>query len=263
MNTINICIGHKNFPIKFVKYIDLFIAPVISINYPRLAYVPDNINGENGHALSEYSQLLWLYKNIDSIAKDKSFVRIFHYRRFISVYRYENSITALNSPWTQIITETNLNNCIDDFKRNNSNELYNTRVKFNSNLLNLYSETHVLEDLLLFTNFLLDQKIFDKKLALDFLNSEYLIPACNIGLFSITNFKKIYSILEKAANFIYSSSFNLRTGYQRRSLGFLLERLHSFLILKYMQDNLIESNFGVNYLISNEHSVTLTSDRVE
>jgi hypothetical protein len=219
--------------------------------------------GENGHVLSEYLQLIWLYRNIDVIAKNYEYLRIFHYRRFISTKLYENAHKADNSPWTQIISQNFLGDCYFDFTRQVSDELYNTRVKFNYGLLRLYSETHVMEDLLNFTSFLLERDIFNKDSALDFLTSEYLIPACNTGTFKVINYKIMFSVLSVAAEFLYSPKFKLRDGYQRRSVGFLLERLHSYLILKFMNEHRVNSNFGVNYLISENASSTVTSERIE
>src|ERR1700730_19367057 len=129
MNTLNICIGHLPFPEKNAHFIDLFISPKIIAGAKRLAVVSDETYGENGHALSEYAQLLWLYKNIDGIASSFEYINISHYRRFVSPVPVDG-LKAINLPWVTPIQESELEAHSSCFDRTNSNSCFNTPIIF-------------------------------------------------------------------------------------------------------------------------------------
>ena len=262
MNTINICLGHKPFPQKYQSYADLFITPDLTFNANRVAYVPDSIAGENGQALSEYLQLLWLHKNIDKLAPEIEYIRIFQYRRFASKIKYGTTVVAENAVWVNTIKEENLYLCADSFDRYNSEELFNTPINFDEGVAYQYSTAHVIEDLHNFTNFLVEKNIIDTPTADEFLNMKTLIPACNIGVFKRTNFQKQFDLLSMAAEFLFSKNYIRREGYQRRSVGFLLERLQSYLILYWISAGHSKANFGLNYLISDKPVMVVTVEKV-
>jgi hypothetical protein len=65
--------------------------------------------------------------------------------------------------------------------------------------------------------------------------------------------------LTRGTAFMRSSYFVPRAGYQRRVMGFLLERLTSYLILMRIADRASESNFGHHIIISDDN-IILTAD---
>ncbi|WP_034296382.1 DUF4422 domain-containing protein [Herbaspirillum sp. RV1423] len=259
MNTINVCIGHLPFPERHAHFIDLAISPnVITGGAKRRAIVPDDIYGENGHALSEYAQLLWLYKNIDAIASNFEYVNISHYRRFVSPEPVDGT-KASNGPWITTIQESDMGKYASCFDRTNSISCFNTPVHFSDGVVSQYATAHVLEDFLNFVKYLMEIEMFSPVDAAKFLRYQDIIPACSVGIYQIEIFKKLYLYLERASGFMNSSYFVVRDGYQRRSMGFLLERLHSFLILELLRNM---GKFGQNMMISESHAVTSTTGRV-
>lgn len=262
MNTLNVCLGHKEPPKDFHDYVDLFLTPVLSFNGEKIAYIPDSIYGEHGHTLSEYGQLIWLSKNIDKLLPNYEYVRIFHYRRFTSKESYNVAIKAENNEWTFTIKECSIPLLADNFIRLSQFELFNTLINFENGVIGQYAGAHILEDFLNFTNFLVEKNIIDTKLALEFLSQKKFIPACNTGVFKIENFKKQFQILDQASGFLHSANFKIREGYQRRSMGFLLERLHSFLIMKWILGGVSPENHGINYLISDTPFMNRTVERI-
>ena len=256
-NTLNICLGHVPFPIEYREYVDLMIAPNLVAGPYRVAVVPDSLFGPNGSALSEYAQLLWLSDNFDAITSGVDFVRIFHYRRFASGKPLPG-VASTNQPWSTTITAGALANCGKEFDRLCSAELFNRPTRFAGGVLKQYAAAHVLEDMLSFVKFLLEIHVFEPVHADAFLDVETLIPACNIGTFRNETLRSLLLLLKRAADFMKSSYFVPREGYQRRNMGFLLERLHSFAILQRVQSRMSPPNFGHNIVISESPIVSLT-----
>jgi hypothetical protein len=257
-NTLNVCLGHLPFPHSHWDHIDLMIAPRLIKGQKQLALVDDSLFGEHGSALSEHVQLLWLLEHLDEVSVDCSYVRIFHYRRFVS--RKEPCVgqRSSNHPWSITISEADLDAFAADFVRFSDSEVFNTPVQFNGGMLGQYASAHVLKDLLNFTNFLIEAGIFSQKEAAEFLRENIEIPSCNIGTYKLETYREIFSTLRKAADFLYSNFFIAREGYQRRSVGFLLERLNSYLILKMIRQGLVIANFGHNIVISDDAVVSIT-----
>jgi len=256
-NTLNICLGHADFPEKFANCIDLMVSPEPLTRPKMVAWVPDARYGVNGQSLSEYAQLFWVYENLDKLMGDRKFIRIFQYRRFCATHKSVGKPSE-NNPWSTVIQKDDLAAYDDSFSRHSERELFNTPVCLQSGVVFQYACVHVLEDILNFSCFLLEKKIFDDQTVLAFFNARDFIPACNMGVFTRETFRQVYSILSQAKEFLYSNRFVLRAGYQRRSVGFLLERLNSFLIILRMQQGLSPSSFGNNIIISESTNIVST-----
>lgn len=257
-NTLNICLGHLPFPASHAGYIDLMIAPRLIKGIKQVALVDDSLFGQFGSSLSEYVQLFWLLEHLDEISIGHSYISIFHYRRFVSRIEPIVGQVSINQPWSTAISEDDLNIFDVDFSRINNAELFNKPVQFKTGMVGQYASAHILKDFLNFTNFLIDSQILSPIEAAEFLRENIDIPACTIGVYSLETFKEIFGLLRKASDFIYSNCFLPRNGYQRRSMGFLLERLNSYLILKRIRDGLSFHNFGYNIVISSNPEVSIT-----
>lgn len=259
MNTFNVCVGHLPFPEKHTHFIDLAIAPnVFSGGAKRKAIVPDELYGANGHSLSEYGQLFWLYNNIDALAPDAEYVNLFQYRRFVSPQPVAGN-RASNGGWIITIQEDELDAYAACFSRTHEGPCFNTPVRFPDGVLTQYATQHVLEDMLNFVKYLTEIEMFSPRDAAKFLRSEHIIPACSVGIYDVKTFKKLFAYLERAADFLHSPYFVAREGYQRRSMGFLLERLQSFMILELLGQG---ARFGQNMMLSESQAVTSTTGRV-
>ena len=103
-NTLNVCLGHLPFPQTHERHIDLMIAPRLIAGPTRLALVDDSSFGPHGSALSEYVQLLWLLERLDGIAAGCEYVRIFHYRRFVSPEPPPLGQASSNLPWATTVS---------------------------------------------------------------------------------------------------------------------------------------------------------------
>jgi hypothetical protein len=254
-NTINICLGHRCFPEEASSFYDLHIAPYEILGAHDVRLVPDALYGIYGSALSEYAQLIWLFDN-SSILTNFDFVRIVQYRRFVS--SREGGIPLPSAPWSKGIRESEILLWAEDFSRYSSSELLNTAVRYPCGVFKAYCGAHLMSDFLAFSVFLLSQKLIDESELPIFFYDEAFIPACNTGLFSSRFFLQTLGKIKLAANFIYSHLFNERTGYQRRSCGFLLERFNSFLIMKAIRAGERQPSFGFNKIITETDSILPT-----
>lgn len=218
----------------------------------KLVVVADSTYGDSGSALSEYAQLFWLYDNLGQVASGYKFIRIFHYRRFTSPNPPPVGKPA-DQIWSTAIQPAQLHHFDAAFSRSVVREIANTPLSLMpwGGVLGQYASAHHLEDMLRFTEFLCAQNILDPKSAAEFLRADTLIPACNIGVFQVKTFREIYRSLRPASDFLSSSLFIPRHGYQRRSVGFLLERFQSHLILQHMREHKNrQMDFGYNMAIS-------------
>jgi hypothetical protein len=259
MNTFNVCLGHLPFPRQYTHFIDLAIAPVVFEGAPRrTAIVPDELFGRHGHSLSEYAQLIWLRNHISGLAPDAQYVNIFHYRRFVSREPVDGP-KSTNNAWVTMVREDEVGAYAACFERQNHASCFNTPVHFPEGVLGQYASAHVLEDMLNFVKYLMEIEMLDSRQAVRFLRYEHLVPACSVGIYEVGIFRKLFAYLERAAEFLNTPYFIVRENYQRRVMGFLLERLHSFLILEQLGRH---GRFGHNMMISDSLEVTRTIRRV-
>jgi hypothetical protein len=256
-NTLNICLGHLPFPCDFHKYVDLMIAPRIVGGPCHVAVIDDSYFGEHGSSLSEYAQLLWLYDNFDTIVDTYDYVRIFQYRRFVA---HEKIGRASSHEWARWIPKDKLRKYSKEFSRISTAELFNSPHTPSQGVLGQYDSYHVLEDIINFSKFLLESGVLDSKQTESFLTSSVLIPACNMGTFRSTTLRQILMSLRDAAEFLKTGYFIPRVGYQRRVLGFLLERLNSYLILARIQSGLSDANFGHHIILSDGPLIGITTE---
>ncbi len=258
-NTLNICIGHLPFPEAFTRYVDLMLTPVPLHSGAKTIHIPDDTWGPYGDTLSEYAQLFWLLDHLDEIACDYQYLRIFHYRRFIAPTRPASAVQASNQPWARIVRADELGQCEDAFARHGGSELFNTPVHFKQGVVDQYARVHVREDMLNFARFLWHSKILPDREVAAFVAMKHFIPSSSIATYGVASFRRLFSLLRSAAGFMDSPDYQRREGYQRRAMGFLLERLNSYLVLTFMAKRLLPTAHGQNMVISDATLISATS----
>jgi hypothetical protein len=256
-DTLNICIGHKPFPSRMANVIDVHLSPKPIFNFESAIIIPDEQFGPYGDALSEYCQLFWLMRNLDRFPH-VGFFRILQYRRFVS--KIDTGHSVLNAAWLKGVRESELESFSFDFSRISGGELMNRPFLFPVSVFCQYASAHHAEDFVSFAAYLASEQILSETELVDFFNECLMIPASSIGVFSRNNLVADLRILEVASHFMHTSFFRRRQGYQRRNMGFLLERLHSFLILRSVRNGLRKSSFGFNKLISEDDFCSNTTE---
>ena len=98
-------------------------------------------------------------------------------------------------------------------------------------VMSQYARHHPVRDWLRFLADAIDDVAIDHKLALKASEESVLIPAPSVGVFPTPTFLEHLKVLRRASLSFRNSGYVARTDYQRRSIGFCIERLHSCLIL--------------------------------
>jgi hypothetical protein len=124
-----------------------------------------------------------------------------------------------------------------------------------------YARHHPLRDWLRFLADAIDDGAIDQTQALRASEATILIPAPSVGVFPTSVFLDHLSVLRKVALGFRKRGFVARDDYQRRAIGFCLERLHSWFVLELrsVNENLYSSADGFQIIVNQcervEHTV--------
>jgi hypothetical protein len=102
-------------------------------------------------------------------------------------------------------------------------------------LLEHYAACHHVQDLMRFCADAVDTCL-GPQFVTSFLKTRFMFRSPAVGSFETAPFFKMLDILECIALQFVKSGWVQRTGYQAGSLGFLLERLHSFLLTVQLEE---------------------------
>lgn len=97
-------------------------------------------------------------------------------------------------------------------------------------VLQQYAAQHVGRDLLVFLATAIDLGVTDGPTVARFLDSPVMVAAPTVGVYPTGWFLETLGQLEQVATAFGADGFVEREGYQRRSTGFCLERLHALLL---------------------------------
>ena len=248
------CIGHK-VPIFSPDSPYTHVSPVVCQEINQLI-IPENLYGEkfHGSVLSEYTQLFGLAEFLkDSSGSEKLY--IFQYRKFIS---FRPGIKrSKNQPYSFACSPEEGGTLFPskvELSKLGEALLTGQAIKIRS-IAHQYSEAHLVEDFSRFILSLYSLNGFDEKRCENFINCEMLIPAPSLGVTRADIFLKHMAILKLAWEH-FSNHFSIsRDGYQRRLGGFLLVRLHSYLLYE-------EINIKKNYSVFQGHRITIADSLI-
>lgn len=224
-------IGHVRPAIQFPKEFGFLTAhPEISTD---IVIETEEVTqaGLSDRRIGEYHFLFALMKRLESIhAKGK--VTIVQYRRFVTSTPI--GFPAQNMSYARVITTNSskalpFENLLQPIE---GDWLVSTPTKVSPCVASQFAKHHELRDWWRFLSDAIDAGCItneDSRLAS---LSGTLIPAPSNGVFPIQKFLSQIKTLETAALAFIHGGFIERAEYQRRSLGFCLERLHSYLVLR-------------------------------
>lgn len=254
------CIGHKA-PQYQQPPGSIVISPT-DLGISGQLIVPDDFWGAefSGTVLSEYLQLFVLSALLLSNGVQSEPILICQYRKFISLR--EPAQRSKNNPYSFIVESTKASAYFptkSELQKLGKKSLFGPCLKLNRSLSSNFSDCHLIEDFISFTHAMKESKRFDLERCKRFINFPYLIPAPSLGVVDASSFSRMMADLLLVWKVFKEHYFQPRTGYQRRVGGFLLERLHSFLILEAIQNKEIsEYTFANQVTVSESDVVQLT-----
>ena len=223
------CIGHKA-PVFTPKCDYLHISPN---SFPGLnqLIVPDDAYGDkyNGLILSEYTQLFALADLLEKSPSEEYFY-MFQYRKFISIDPPLKTRHPLPYAYGMPATEAQpLFPSPEELAKLDGKILIGRHLPVDS-IAQHYVKNHLVEDFAAFMVSLHSSGYFDEKRCMDFINCKILLPSSSLGLHRTDIFLRHMEIIKVVWSHFADHFHVQREGYQRRSGGFLLERLQGFLL---------------------------------
>ena len=116
-----------------------------------------------------------------------------------------------------------------------------------------YARVHVAEDFAMFMAACAKSSYLTAEDIRAFATLRGLIPSPALCYIRTELFMKIMKIVKEVSDEFIANYHIKREGYQRRVAGYLLERLHSYLLIKWLQDG-SEPNIQVwnRYVVTND-----------
>jgi hypothetical protein len=249
---VYICIAHINPFFELPDYYNVlktgdfelsnFKGNVLSIkNFidADLKYKPVN----NYYADYSFSFMEELFNNNQ---EDIEFIFLTLHRKFITRDNYGKP--SQNFFGMNIANNISKNSNMLSFDRK-SDFLVSKPLIFNDGIVGQYSRKHNLQDFITFNNLLIESNILSNDELEAFEKQKILIPAVPVGLLPYRLFYKIICSLSNFVKYTDFKGYEIQSPddqYQSRARSFFLERLASFLFLKYL--NMTEINFYNNKL---------------
>lgn len=222
-----ICMGHRA-PLFTIDRPFRMLSSV-PLDLPNVEVIPDDIWGEryDGAVLSEFLQLFVLAEQLDPADDEPIF--LFQYRKFITpaptradplAYRghsYTPDEAARAFPSADLLAPL-------------TGPIVGEIIA--ADVAQQYAAFHIASDFVCFCMALTDSGLFSPSETADFARAQALIPSATLGIYPTSTLVRHLAILRHAWNAFRDRDYVPRSGDQRRVGGFLLERLHSFLVLK-------------------------------
>lgn len=223
------CIGHK--PPAFAPSCDyLHISPNRFDGLNQMI-VPDDIFGDKYHGsiLSEFTQLFALADVLKHSPPDQYFY-MFQYRKFVALKRGGEVAANMRYAYASPPEEADgLFPSTEDLAALGGGLLTVPALKIQSIAYN-YARFHLIEDFAAFMVSLRSSGHFDDRRCRAFINCGILYPSSSLGLHQVGIFLRHMEIMKTVWSHFADNFHVRREGLQRRSGGFLLERLQSFLM---------------------------------
>lgn len=230
------CVSHT-LPIFHPKVPYTMLCPQ-PLGLPNEQVIADNRFGPDidGGSLAEYSQLFGLNALLmagDVVADD---LYLFQYRKFVSPV--PGGLESV-SPWVRVLPTGYSGEITPTLEQLHT---FQTRIAVGSfqplgeSIPANYARVHVAEDIAMFMAACVSSGALSAEDVRAFATSPGIIPSPALCYTHADVFVRTMTILQSVWD-EHSKHYHIqRTGYQRRVAGYLLERLHSYLLCKSLLD---------------------------
>lgn len=183
---------------------------------------------------SEYRYLFCLRRYLELEPQIES-ITISHHRRVVA--RAPLGEVAMNQPYARVISPSRAAQLTEAELPAEASDgwLISTPFPIGVSAAVHYALHHPVRDWLRFLADAVDASALSEQEAINSSQSTVIIPAATAGVFPADAFIRHMAQLEECAIAFRRSGWKLRSGYQIRSVGFCLERLHSYFILADLQ----------------------------
>ena len=228
----HICISHA--PLRYVPRVTYdFISPHPIVGVESEVIPDDSLGAKyDGQVLSEYLQLFVLadrWRGIDEL------IHLFQYRRFLSPIATRGSVIA--GEGIIFVSGEDIADVTPSMERLSSVRLPTFGSIMDWPMAEQYGRIHYMDDLNNFVRATTLCGTLTKKESAQFLGSRLFIPSPSIGIYPSSMIVEHLDLLRRTWDCFRDRFYVPREGYQRRVGGFLLERMHSYLILRHFDRN--------------------------
>jgi hypothetical protein len=243
MTTLKFIIGHVRPSIRFPAGFR-FVSAAADHPDDQPAPVSDVMDlGLSDRRIGEYAFLFALRRVLEAAPECEppdARVAIAQYRRF--VLNSALGTRAHNVPFARVLSPEEAQALpVQVFEpRERQAWLVSAAARTGSTVTHHYARYHVLRDWLRFLSDAVDHEALTADDARDAALAEIIIPAPSNGVFPASVVIQHLRTLEASALAFLRGGFVERADYQRRALGFCLERLHSHLVQKALRDHGVE-----------------------
>lgn len=202
----------------------------------------------DGRILSEYTQLFGLAES--GALADVEMVYLFQYRKFLALT--PGPQLAVNIPYAHAANAAEAEALFPapaELSRLGSSLLIGPSIRIHS-LAHQYARHHLVEDFASFSAALATLPAYGPQRLARFIAGGVLFPAPSLGLFPVALLLDQLRALREAWEVFAADYYVAREGYQRRVGGFLLERLHSFLLVEAIAAGTVQPVRGHQIIVS-------------
>jgi hypothetical protein len=211
--------------------------------------------------LNEYAFLFQLRRKLESYGETSRSITLYQYRRFL--IRGNLGVPSKNIPWANTLKTAEAIELGEQIPlmagpTNDQQFQIGPAIRMSDSLLAQYGRHHHCRDILRFCSDLVDAKILTNQEALDFLSQKIFIPTPSCGTFPLIFLRGALETLEKSAQAFLNNGYQKHTdAYQGRVMGFLLERLNSYLLLQNLKSRGLDASklCGKMIIISDDTAV--------
>jgi hypothetical protein len=258
MQPLKFIIGHKRPAVRFPADFRFVTDSPQEASDVQVPLAEVHSLGLTDARIGEYAFLFALRRVLH--AQTEGSVCIAQYRRLV----LNQPIGAVphNVHFARVISPAQFHSEVTDaqFLPKAGDWLLSSVARPSGNVLTHYARYHVLRDWMRFCSDAIDSGALSNADALAASAVERLIPAPSNGVFPLSIFHTHLHTLEHMALAFLNGGFVDREEYQRRALGFCLERMHSFLLLQGIKQHQVDMTTARGYhtVISEEAAVRET-----
>ncbi|MEO7794580.1 MAG: hypothetical protein ABIV06_07375 [Thermoanaerobaculia bacterium] len=224
------CLGHR--PAIFSPGIDFTMVTPVPLGLPGEIVVADGSypHGEDG-ALSEYAQFFGLAERLAAGDVVADSLYLFQYRKFLSFIQGPRRST--NIPYAFVAGAAaagELMPSLDHLQASPERLLVGPSFQCPGSVSDQYASYHLIEDFLGLIATCETLGILPGERLNAFRNGRFLLPSPTLCRIDASLLVELADSLDAVWRVFAAHFYVQRTGYQRRVGGFLLERLHGFLL---------------------------------